>query len=202
MRFWSISTQSVTPSGRPTNSAIVRRLYPSRVMAHPRQGAWLERFRAPAEVDRALGQQTVIVLHHAGGKSILADVVVAPEIGKQSANLAPRVTAEQIRQLRRAPGIRVTLGRQGARMAQRGRHREELHHDIHAAEEEPLLALHPRLIGHDAVEALASELATAAVDEANVRRQPAKLVIAEWRGQSLEPERRIPAHVEARDPRK
>src|SRR5262245_49233395 len=109
MRFCSITTQSVTPSGRPTNSAIVRRLYPSSAMAHPQQGAGLEVFGAPPEVDRALGQQMVVAVHHAGGKSILAGVVVAPQIGEQSANLPPSIAAEKVRELHRLLGVRMPL---------------------------------------------------------------------------------------------
>src|SRR5215510_1152235 len=189
MRFCSITTQSVTPSGRPTNSAIVRRLYPSSAMAHPQQGAGLEVFRAPPEVDRALGQQMVVAVHHPGGDSILAGVVVAPQVREQAANLPSGIAAEQVRELHGALGVGMPLVQQSARPAEQGDHREELHHDVDAAEEEPLLALHPGLIGHDAVEALPSELATAALDEAQVRRQPAEVAIAERSDQPLEPER-------------
>src|SRR5262245_14378747 len=183
MRFCSITTQSVTPRRRPTNSPIVRTLYPSSAMTRSQQGAGLEVIRVSPELDRAVGQQMVVTVHHLGGESIFAGVVVAPQIGEQTVDLASRVAAEQVRELRRVPGIRLLLVQQGAREADGGRHREELHHDVHTAEEEPLLPLHPRLIYQDAVEALASELATAALDEAHVRPQPAEVVIAERRGQ-------------------
>src|SRR5262249_46652772 len=68
------------------------------------------------------------------------------------------------------------------------------------AKQEPLLSLHPRLVGHHAVEALAGELATPPLDEAHVRREPAEVAVAERCAEPPEPERRIPAGVEARDP--
>src|SRR5262249_31737843 len=69
-------------------------------------------------------------------------------------------------------------------------------------EEEPLLALEPRLIHQDAVEALAGEFPTTALDEPEMRRERAEIAVAKRRGQPIEPERWIPARVEARDFRK
>src|SRR5262249_37606050 len=202
MRFCSMATQSVTPSGRPTNSAIVRRLYPSIAMLHPQQRTGLEVLRGPPEVDRALAQQTVVAAHHAGGETILAGIVVVPQIGEQPADLPACVAAEEVGELHGALGVRMVFVDQSAGVAERGRHREELHDDVDAAEEEALLPLHARLIGHDAVEAFARELATAALDEAHVRRQPPEVAKPERRDEPLEPERRIPAGGKTPDPRK
>src|SRR5262245_43800005 len=132
MRFCSITTQSVTPSGRPTKSATVRRLYPSSAMACPQQGTGFEIVRASSDVD-----QTMVTVHHAHGEPILSRVVVAPQIGEEPLHPAPRSTTEQIRQLSRTLGVRMAFGEQGARMAQRSRHRVQLHDDVHAAEEVP-----------------------------------------------------------------
>src|SRR5262245_39833113 len=96
----------------------------------------------------------------------------------------------------------MTLAEQGAGVTDGGCHREELHDDVHAAEEEPLLALEPRLIHQDAVEALAGEFPTTALDEPEMRRERAEIAVAKRRGQPIEPERWIPARVEARDFRK
>src|SRR5262249_49809177 len=128
--------------------------------------------------------------------------VVAPQIGEQSVYLAPRVAAVEVRELDAAFGVGMPVLEEGARVADRRGHREELHHDVHAAEQESLLPLHPRLIDRDAVEALASELATVALDEADVRCQPPEVTIAKRRAQPLEPQSRIPPGVEARDPGK
>src|SRR5262249_19820012 len=133
MRFCSIATQSVTPRGRPTNSPIVRRLYPSSAMAHLQEGAGLEVFRAPPEVDDALGRQRGPAVHHAGGESLLAGVVVAPQVGEASTDRAAGVAAEQVRELHRGLGVRMTLVQQGPRVAEGGGHREELHDDVDAA---------------------------------------------------------------------
>src|SRR5262245_9123606 len=205
MRFCSITTQSLTPTERPTNSAIVERRYPSSAMIGPhdrcvaagaaagrQQRAGLEGLGPTAEIDHALGEQPMVALHHSAGESILARVLVAPQIGEQSPHLAPCGPTEEIRELHRALAAGMALGQERARVAERGRHREQLHDDVNAPEEEALLALQARLIGHDPVEALASELAASALDEAHVRRQAAEVAIAERRCHSFEPKRRIP----------
>src|SRR5215831_4250513 len=171
MRFCSMTNQSVTPTQRPTNSAIVEKRYPSSAMVGPhdwcvaggvaadrRQRAGLEGLGPTAEIDHALGKQPMVALYHGRGESILARVLVAPQIGEQSPHLAARGPTEEIRELQRALAVRMALGQERARVAERGRHREQLHDDVNAPEEEALLALQARLIGHDPVEALASEL--------------------------------------------
>src|SRR5262249_46225597 len=117
-----------------------------------------------------------------------------------SLHLAPRGTTEEVRQLHGMLAVGMALRYQGTGVAEGGSHREELHDDVHAPEQEPLLPLQPRLIDHDPVEALASELAATALDEAHVRRQAAEVAIAERCRQPFEPERWIPGRVEARDP--
>src|SRR5262245_19020424 len=123
MRFCSNTTQSVTPSGRPTKSATVRRLYPSSTMASPQQGTGFKIVRAASDVDQTVGEQAMVTVHHAHGEPILSRVVVAPQIGEEPLHPASRSTTEQIRPLSRTLGVRMAFGEQGARMAQRSRHR-------------------------------------------------------------------------------
>src|SRR5262249_41531956 len=174
---------------------------PGRAAAR-RKAAGPEGLGPTAEIAPALGEQPMVALHHGRGESILTRVLVAPQIGEQSPHLAPRGPTEEIRQVHRALAVRMALGQERARVAEGGRHREELHDDVNAPEKETLLALQARLISHDPVEAFASELAASALDEAHVRRQAAEVAIAERRRYSFEPERRIPGRVEAHDPGK
>src|SRR5262249_735702 len=84
-------------------------------------------------------------------------------------------------------------------LANRGRHREELHDHVDAPEEEALLPLQLRLVEQDAVKALPRQFATAPLDEAEVRRQRPELAKAKRRGQAFDPQGGIPAQVKPRD---
>src|SRR5215467_1702725 len=93
----------------------------------------------------------------------------------------------------------MAVGPQLRGLADRGGHREELHDHVDAPEEEALLPLQLRLVAEDAVEALPRQLATALLDEAEVRRQRPELAKAERGGQALDPQGGIPAQVKSRD---
>src|SRR5262249_61300458 len=93
----------------------------------------------------------------------------------------------------------MAMGPQLRGLADRGRHREELHDHVDAPEEKALLPLQLRLVEQDAVEALPRQFATAPLDEAEVRRQRPELSKAERRGQAFEPQRRIPAQGKTRE---
>src|SRR5262252_10873628 len=93
----------------------------------------------------------------------------------------------------------MAMGTQLRGLADRGRHREELHDHVDAPEEEALLPLQLRLVAEDAVEALPRQLATTPLDEAKVRRQRPELSKAERSGQAFDQQGRIPAQVKSRD---
>src|SRR5438309_132883 len=87
--------------------------------------------------------------------------------------------------VRCCPGVAV--GSQRASMEHGGGQREQLDHDVHAAEEEPLLPLHLCLVHDHPMEALARELPAAALDEAEMARQAAEVAVAERATEPAEP---------------
>src|SRR5207245_6155882 len=111
-----------------------------------------------------------------------------PEIAEQPPDLAACRAAEEIGERARPLRLGVAVVDHLPSPGDDRRHREELHDHVHAAEEEALLPLHLGLVDRHAVEALARELAAAALDEAQVRREPSPVAIAERAGQPPQPE--------------
>src|SRR5215831_1071085 len=102
MRSCWTASHSVTPSARPTNVGMVSKRYPSSAMAGPLEPrAGRERVRRETQADRAGGQRPVLVVHHAGRQSILARIVVLPEVLEHPSHLPARAAAEEIGQLLR-----------------------------------------------------------------------------------------------------
>src|SRR6185436_21161408 len=140
-------------------------------------------------------QPGVLALEHLDRDLVLADVVVRPQVAEQPGDLAPRVAAEQIGQLRGVLGVGAALLAQGLRAGDRSGHGEQLVGDVDQAEQERLLVLELRLVDEHAVEDLARQPAGVALDEAQVRGEVAELLIARPLPPA-EPAGRIPGGVE------
>src|SRR5205823_2995604 len=130
-----------------------------------------------------------------------AGILVDPEIAEQPPDLAACRAAEEIGERERALRLGVAVVDHLPSPGDGRRHREELHDDVHAAEEEALLSLHLPLVDRHAVEALARELAAAPLDEAQVRREPSPVAVAKRTDKAPQPEGRVPSRVVAEDPR-
>src|SRR5439155_690659 len=118
-----------------------------------------------------------------GGERLATDAVA-----EEPDHSPTRALAKEVGELDRRPGVGRSPVGHVARPGDHRRHREELHHDVDRAEEEPLLPFHLGLVDGHAVEALARQLARAPLDEAEMPRERAEIAVGERRPEPAQPE--------------
>ena len=131
----------------------------------------------PRRVGDPLLDERVAALEHALGERVVLDVVVAPERAEQRPDAAPRLAAEQVGELGGLGGALGVLRRGSCRVDHRRGHREQLRADVDDPAEHRLALLELRLPAPHRVEGRASQLARAALDEAQVLRELAVLLV-------------------------
>src|SRR5712691_9107575 len=140
---------------------------------------------------------------HVLGRAVRVRVLVAPQPGELGADAAPRLAAEQIRELDRAPARLGVLVQQPPRPSAGGRHGEQLGSHVDQAEQHGLAVLELGAEAHHRMEDAAGQPPRPAGDVAHVTRQRSELAVAGPEAPS-QPARRIPAGVEqprAHEPR-